>query len=267
MDKHIPRKRFGQHFLVDNNVIEHIVNAIHPEPHQLLVEIGAGQGALTERVLEKVKPIHVIEIDRDLVAFLQNQYSEEQLIIHAGDVLKFDFSDLITSPSDKLRIFGNLPYNISTPILFHLLQYSENIDDLIFMLQKEVVDRMAALPSTEDYGRLSVMIQYACQVVPLFDIPPSAFSPPPKVMSSMVKLIPYSQFPHPVAKDYKLFADIVNHAFQHRRKTLKNAIERICPIETILACGLDPKQRPETVSVEQYVTIANFQRSSMLGSN
>lgn len=258
MVEHRARKRFGQNFLVNEQVIERIVDVLNPTSSDHLVEIGAGLGALTDRVLAHVKKLHVIEIDRDLVALLRQRYDENRLIIHEGDVLKFDFSTLIAKAT-PLRIFGNLPYNISTPILFHLLQYANQIQDLTFMLQKEVVDRLAAMHSQSDYGRLTIMIQYACRVIRLFDISPSAFSPPPKVISSMVKLIPYGENrPHPLAKDYGHFAQTVNTAFQHRRKTLTNALGKTFPLAAFEAAGLQPQQRPETVTVAQFVMLSNF---------
>lgn len=259
MYEHRARKRFGQHFLVDEQVIERIVDVLHPMPNDYLVEIGGGLGALTDRVLARIQQLHVIEIDRDLVALLRQKYDESQLIVHEGDVLKFDFSTLTALAPTPLRVFGNLPYNISTPILFHLLQYAAHIQDLTFMLQKEVVDRLVAYHSEADYGRLTVMIQYACRVMRLFDISPNAFSPPPKVMSSMVRLIPYGDNrPHPMAKNYQRFAEIVNMAFQHRRKTLRNALGKEFPSAAFEAVGLDPTQRPETVSVAQFVELSNF---------
>lgn len=249
------RKRFGQHFLHDPRMIEQIVTALHPKPTENLVEIGPGRGALTTAVLPYVDHLQVVEIDKDLVVYLQNTYGAK-LTIHQHDALKFDFSRL--GEDKKLRVFGNLPYNISSPLLFHLLSFAPQIQDLLFMLQKEVVMRMAAKPNTADYGRLSIMIQYACQVQWLFDVPPAAFSPPPKVMSSVVKLIPYQEhFPHPLAKDYKLFAQIVNVAFQHRRKTLRKALASIVPSDLYASLGLDPQRRPETLSIEEFVNLSN----------
>lgn len=256
---HTPRKRFGQHFLIDEQVISRIIEAISPLPGEHLVEIGAGHGALTTRVLNAVSPLHVIEIDRDLSRQLQEEYADKGLVVHEGDALKFDFNTLPHSNVPSWRVFGNLPYNISTPLLFHLLDYAECIQEMIFMLQKEVVDRMCASPSQSDYGRLSVMIQYACRVTSLFDIPPSAFFPPPKVMSSMVKLIPYhDKMPHPRATDYSHFANLVNVAFQHRRKTIKNALQDLVDVSALEGCGILSQQRPETLSVSQYVNLSNL---------
>lgn len=180
---HTPRKRFGQHFLCDHHVIQHIVSALSPEPNQHLIEIGPGGGALTTPVLKKMKQLEVIELDRDLIVELKERYRQyPDLAIYSADVLEFDFST-IKKDDRLLRIFGNLPYNISTPLIFHLLTYTSIIADMLFMLQKEVAERMAAPTNTENYGRLSVMVQYHCQVELLFDVPPSAFSPPPKVQS------------------------------------------------------------------------------------
>jgi len=257
-DSHRPRKRFGQNFLVDDNVITQIVDAIDPKPKENLVEIGAGLGAITDRVFERTSHLQVIEIDRDLSARLQQKYQGKDFVVHEADALKFDFSTLFTN-SPSLRVFGNLPYNISTPLLFHLLEYSAGIKDMIFMLQKEVVTRMAASPCHHEYGRLSVMIQYACQVTRLFDISPQSFAPPPKVMSSMVILRPYhADRPHPLAKNYAHFANLVNVAFQHRRKTLKNALGKLFPHAVFEQAEVDPLQRPETVTVSQYIKLSNL---------
>lgn len=258
-ETHRARKRFGQHFLTDHNVIARIVQAIRPLPTDNLVEIGAGHGAITDRVFEQSQRLHVIEIDRDLTALLREKYADKALIVHEGDALKFDFSTLHVPSAPLLRVFGNLPYNISTPILFHLLRYADCIQDMVFMLQKEVIDRLAATPSHHDYGRLTVMIQYACQVTRLFDIPPSAFSPPPKVMSSIVILKPHgSHRSLPIANDYDHFANLVNVAFQHRRKTIKNALGKMVSPDAFLQAGIDPIQRPETITVEQYVILSNL---------
>lgn len=253
---HIPRKRFGQHFLKDQHVINKIVHALNPKPHENLVEIGAGPGALTHIVLKQIPHLNVVEIDRDLVAKLKERYSEEQLSIYQQDALDFDFSSLATS--QPLRVFGNLPYNISTPLLFHLLSFSSGIQDMLFMLQKEVVVRMCAKPGHHEYGRLSVMIQYACETKRLFDIGPEAFSPPPKVMSSVIALIPFTKnHPHPVAKDFRTFFNVVNVAFQHRRKTLKNALHALITPTLFDKVGIDPMRRPETLSVSEFVKLSD----------
>lgn len=253
----IARKRFGQHFLKDQHVIAKIVQALHPLPGDNLVEIGAGPGALTQAVLKKIPHLQVVEIDRDLVALLKQNYSEQQLTIYEHDALKFDFSSLVTTT--PLRVFGNLPYNISTPLLFHLLSFSSQISDMLFMLQKEVVVRMCATPGHHEYGRLSVMIQYACETKKLFDIGPEAFSPPPKVVSSVIQLKPFTNhFPHPIAKDFTTFFNVVNIAFQHRRKTLKNALQQLDISSSFLEnIAIDPMRRPETLSVSEYVKLSD----------
>lgn len=184
--KHIPRKRFGQNFLTDQGVIQAIVRTIHPQPGDVMVEIGPGLGALTDPLLKILPRLHVVEIDRDIIARLQNNYPAAKLTIHAGDALKFDFSTL----GERIRVVGNLPYNISTPILFHLSEYVGNIIDMHFMLQKEVVERMVAAPSTPEYGRLSVMLQYRYAMELMFIVPPDAFHPAPKVESAIVRMIP-----------------------------------------------------------------------------
>ena len=256
-DPHQPRKRFGQHFLIDNNIIDKIVRALNPTPSDNLVEIGAGTGALTAKVLAKINHLNVVEIDNDLVMLLQNTYPESTLTIHHHDALDFDFNTL-AKPDALLRVFGNLPYNISTPLLFHLLQYAPVINDMVFMLQKEVIVRMCAKPGNADYGRLSIMIQYACETSMLFDIPPSAFNPPPKVMSSLIHLKPYGEnHPHPMATHYPTFANIVNVAFQHRRKTLKNALQTCVSADIFEQVGIDPIRRPETLSISEYVALSN----------
>lgn len=256
---HIARKRFGQHFLKDNHVIEKIVHALQIQPHDNLVEIGAGTGALTSRVIHQIPHLHIVEIDRDLVAQLRTDYTEKQITVYEGDALDFNFASLCTTPTPTLRVFGNLPYNISTPILFHLLSFSHCIQDMLFMLQKEVIERMCATPSHHAYGRLSVMIQYACATEMLFDIGPGAFSPPPKVMSSVIRLKPYAgNSPHPVAHDFKTFANIVNVAFQHRRKTLKNSLQTLVSPALFEIANIDPIRRPETLSIAEYVHLSNI---------
>jgi len=256
-DSHQPRKRFGQHFLIDNNIIEKIVRALNPTPLDNLVEIGAGTGALTAKVLAKINHLQVVEIDNDLVVLLKNTYSESTLTVHHHDALNFDFNTVMNSET-PLRVFGNLPYNISTPLLFHLLGFATKIKDMVFMLQKEVIVRMCAKPGNSDYGRLSIMIQYACETSMLFDIPPSAFKPPPKVMSSLIHLKPYGENrPHALAQHYPTFANIVNVAFQHRRKTLKNALQTCVNADIFDQVGIDPIRRPETLSIIEYVALSN----------
>ena len=254
--QHKPRKRFGQNFLQDPFVIEQIIQAINANDEQTIIEIGPGQGAITELLLEQCRQLHVVEIDRDLIEHLQTRFRDnDRLQIHNADALKFKFCDLATD--NKIRLVGNLPYNISTPLLFHILENSDCIDDMHFMLQKEVVDRMAAAPGSRAYGRLTVMIQYHCQVEPLFEVAPESFSPAPKVDSAIVRLIPYTQKPCP-AKNHKHLARLVNQAFSLRRKTLRNAVKTLLDEEQIIRCDIDPKLRPEMLSLEQFVSLSNL---------
>jgi len=253
---HKPRKRFGQNFLHDQNVIQNIVYAIAPQDDQTLVEIGPGQGAITRLLLEHCKQLHVIEIDRDLVRHLKIQFpANEKLLIHNIDVLNFDFNSL--TADQHLRLVGNLPYNISTPLLFHIFNHAHNIEDMHFMLQKEVVDRMAATPGSKRYGRLSIMTQYHCEVEPLFDVAPGSFNPPPKVKSSIVRLIPHAKKPVTVT-DYLQFAHIVNQAFSLRRKTMRNALKTIISEQGLNDCDIDPTKRPETISLKEFATISDY---------
>ena len=253
--KHRPRKRFGQNFLHDQRVIDRIIACIAPQPSDLLVEIGPGQAALTWPLLKTGAELHLIEIDRDLVAQLQQQFSgHDNITIHGCDALKADLQDITSGR--PFRLIGNLPYNISTPLIFHVLQWHEQIIDMHFMLQKEVVDRMAAAPGGGDYGRLSVMIQYHCRVEPLFRVGPGAFKPAPRVDSALVRLTPWPQPPFPV-KDTGLLTTLVRQAFSQRRKTLRNALKGLLSEQGIRATGTDPAARPETIGVEQYVALAN----------
>jgi len=252
---HRPRKRFGQNFLHDQNVIRGIVAAIHPQAGERLVEIGPGLGALTEPLLAVLGEMDAVELDRDLVPRLQQQFAGA-LRTHNADALKFDFCSLLAEGGEKLRVAGNLPYNISTPLIFHLLEQSHCIRDMHFMLQKEVVNRLAANPGGGDYGRLSVMVQYRCQVEKLFTVPPGAFNPPPKVDSAIVRLTPYAEPPYP-ADDEKLLGRVVTQAFGQRRKTLRNNMKGLLDAAAIEALGIDPGCRPETLSLEQFVALAN----------
>lgn len=251
--KHIARKRFGQHFLTDTGVIDAIVRAIDPRPGQPMVEIGPGLAALTQPLVERLGRLTVIELDRDLAARLRDH---GQLDVVESDVLQVDFSALRASASGPLRVVGNLPYNISTPILFHVMEHAEAVKDMHFMLQKEVVDRMAAEPGSKTYGRLSVMLQAVCRVTPLFDVPPGAFTPPPKVDSAVVRLVPRPLGDAGV-KDAAHFARTVAAAFSQRRKTLRNSLSTVCDAEAIRAAGIDPGARAEAVPVEAYVTLSN----------
>jgi len=232
---HQARKRFGQNFLVDEGIIRHIIRAINPKKNDHVVEIGPGQGALTASLVEGAGKLDVVELDRDLIPMLKVQFDRyKHFDIHEADALKFDFASLSKGTSsgesaidDTLRVVGNLPYNISTPLIFHLLSYKNRFKDMHFMLQKEVVSRLAATPGDKLYGRLSVMAQYLCRVEDVFEVPPESFDPAPKVQSAIVRMLPFSELPA-VARNEQHFAEIVKLAFQQRRKTLRNALkERI----------------------------------------
>lgn len=249
---HIARKRFGQNFLVDPQIVMEIIRAIHPGKDDLLVEIGPGLGALTRPLLQSLNHLHVVEIDRDIVERLRREFSEKNLTVHSADALEFDFSML----GRNLRVVGNLPYNISTPILFHLSRFADSISDMHFMLQKEVVARMVAAPSTQDYGRLSVMLQYRFEMEQLFIVSPECFRPAPKVESAVIRMVPRRQ-PLIEAGREKLLAEVVSAAFSQRRKTLRNTLHAHLKQEDYLALGIDPGLRAENLSVEQFVAIAD----------
>ena len=249
---HAPRKRFGQNFLVDTQVITGIIQAINPDRDDCLVEIGPGLGALTRPLLGSVSHLHAVEIDRDIVERLRREFPEEKLTVHACDALEFDFSAL----GRNLRVVGNLPYNISTPLLFHLGQFAELIRDMHFMLQKEVVARMVAAPSTPDYGRLSVMLQSRFEMEQLFTVPPDCFRPAPKVESAFVRMVPLRQ-PLVEASKEGLFASIVSAAFSQRRKTLRNTLRRYLKPEDYAVLKIDPGLRAENLSVAEFVAITN----------
>lgn len=252
---HVPRKRFGQHFLHDPGVIARIVAAIDPQPEDRIVEIGPGLGAITLPLLARVKQLEAIEIDRDAIRHLNEAVAPHgSLRIHEADVLRFDLGTL-RSDARALRIVGNLPYNISTPLLFRLIEQREHLLDLHVMLQKEVVQRMAATPGSEHYGRLSVMLAPWLRVEPLFDIGPGAFRPPPKVVSSFVRLTPYEQpaVPQEHAREYGI---VVAAAFSQRRKTLRNSLRPLLEEADIAAAGLDPGARAETVTPLGYAALA-----------
>lgn len=250
---HIPRKRFGQNFLEDRSVVEQIVAAICPQPGERFIEIGPGLGALTLPLLRRLEHLDVIEIDRDIVADLRASQPMNRLTIHNGDALEFDFAAM----GRDLRVVGNLPYNISTALLFHLTNHVGALHDAHFMLQREVVERMSAQPGTAEYGRLSVMLQYRWSIDSLFDVPPSAFRPAPKVWSSVVRMIPHRVLPH-VANDENLFADVVMRAFGQRRKTLRNTLREKLAAADFEQLGIDPIARGETLAVSDFVRIANL---------
>lgn len=253
---HTPRKRFGQHFLNDKAVIHRIIEWLAPQSGEHLIEIGPGQGALTIPVLKKVKQLEVVELDRDLIPILKKRSESLGVIqIHQADALKLNFNEFKTDDR-QLRVFGNLPYNISTPLIFHLLSFAPIISDMLFMLQKEVAQRLAAPPNTEDYGRLSVMVQYFCQVEFLDIIPPTAFYPPPQVDSAMVRLVPYGQLPY-LANNLDLFTEIVRRAFGQRRKTLRNSLKDFISDDKWLNIPVHSDARPENLSLKDFVAIAN----------
>lgn len=257
MQEHRARKRFGQNFLHDQQIIDRIVKAITPKPEHLLVEIGPGQGAITAPLLNATGKLTTIEIDRDLAAILRTKFIDfPDFNLIEMDVLKFDFATLGTTP-DSIRVLGNLPYNISTPLLFHLLRYRDLIHDMVFMLQLEVVERLAAQPSTAHYGRLSVMMQYQCKVEKLFKVPPGAFSPQPKVDSAIVRLTPLRPIAREV-KNYDVFSTVVRTAFSQRRKTIRNTLKTLLNADDFITLNLDSNLRPENLSVQDYVSIAEL---------
>ncbi len=260
--KHLAKKRFGQNFLTDFGVINSLVTAIEPKSDQTIVEIGPGLGAMTKPLLAKIPHLHVVEIDRDIVTWMQAEYAKpayanSTITIHNVDALKFDFALLCTEINQKIRVVGNLPYNISTPILFHLLDNISSITDMHFMLQKEVVERMVAAPSTSEYGRLSVMLQYKLQMEYLFTVPPEAFDPAPKVESAFVRCVPHATLPYP-AKDEAHFAGVVLAAFGQRRKTLRNTLKNMLNDAGFTALNIDSQLRAENLSVADFVRISNY---------
>jgi 16S rRNA (adenine1518-N6/adenine1519-N6)-dimethyltransferase len=264
--KHIAKKRFGQNFLTDQGIINSLIAAIEPKNDELIVEIGPGLGALTKPLLRNISHLHVVEIDRDIVSWMQNEYAKpvyanNVITIHNVDALKFDFSAL-ANHDKKLRVTGNLPYNISTPILFHLLDNLTSIQDMHFMLQKEVVERMVAQPSNPAYGRLSVMLQYHLHMEYLITVPPDAFEPAPKVESAFVRCVPHMQLPY-IANDTVLFSKIVMAAFGQRRKTIRNTLKDYLTDEDFsriheMNQQLEPQLRAENLSVKDYVLITNY---------
>lgn len=257
---HRPRKRFGQNFLHDPEVVQRIVDAIAPRPGDNLVEIGPGKGALTRPLLERAGRLQVIELDRDLVASLQALDSTANaLTIHSADALRFDFRRL--ADNGPLRVVGNLPYNISTPLLFHLIDQINVIRDMHFMLQREVVNRLAAEPGTGAWGRLGIMVQYHCGVTPLFHVGSGAFRPPPRVESAVVRLLPHPTPPLRV-EDTAALRRVTTQAFSQRRKTLRNALRPLFEAAELQELGIDPRRRPETLSLEEFTRLANaFQRA------
>lgn len=254
---HKARKRFGQNFLIDHGVIRDIVRAVYPQKNDVIVEIGPGKGAITQLLADSCDNISVIELDRDLVPWLKVKFEKHpNFQLFQADALQFDFAQLIQN--DKaLRIVGNLPYNISTPLIFHLLTYSTQVRDMHFMLQKEVVKRMAAQAGDSAYGRLGIMVQYYCAVENLFEVPPTAFDPAPKVDSAIVRLVPHAQLPHP-ATNFQTLEKLVNVAFQQRRKTLRNALKQLLAPEIIEQLPIDTSVRAEEISLAEYVATSNL---------
>ncbi|MGZ5201136.1 MAG: 16S rRNA (adenine(1518)-N(6)/adenine(1519)-N(6))-dimethyltransferase RsmA [Telluria sp.] len=253
--KHVARKRFGQNFLTDDHILNNIIDAIAPRKGEVMVEIGPGLAAMTALLLKALDHMHVVELDRDLVARLEKAYPRERLTVHAGDALKFDFASIPVPAGQKLRVVGNLPYNISSPLLFHLAQYAQLVEDQHFMLQKEVVERMVAEPGSKAYGRLSVMLQWLYDMELLFVVPPTAFDPPPQVDSAIVRMIPRAR---PLAVDGARLEAVVQKAFSQRRKVIRNCVAGMFTEAQLVEAGIDPGTRPETVSLEQYVALANL---------
>jgi 16S rRNA (adenine1518-N6/adenine1519-N6)-dimethyltransferase len=247
-----PKKRFGQHFLTDRHYLGRIVETIDPRPADALVEIGPGSGLMTAELVQRVDHLHVVEIDRELAAALRAEFPAARVTVHEADVLEFDFGAL----RPPLRVVGNLPYNVSSPILFRMVEIADHLSDCVFMLQKEVVDRMVAEPGTADYGRLSVMLQYRFTMARAFIVPPGAFTPPPKVDSAVVRMAPLSA-DRLRARDEQRFARIVAAAFGQRRKTLRNATRSLVPEEAFVRAGIDPGRRGETLPVAEFVALSD----------
>ena len=251
---HTPRKRFGQNFLHDENILRNIIHAINPQAGQEIIEIGPGLGALTSCLIASDAKIDAIEIDADLCIELNKKFTQANFHLHNQDALDLNLNDFHTQ--EKLRICGNLPYNISTPLLFNLIEYVDLIADMHFLLQKEVVDRITAQPGCKNYGRLSVMLQYFCATEKLFNVSANCFYPVPKVTSAVVRLTPYAT-PPAVAKDFANFASIVKQAFAQRRKTIANSCRQIISSDIWQSTGIDGKRRAETLSVAEFVQLAN----------
>jgi 16S rRNA (adenine1518-N6/adenine1519-N6)-dimethyltransferase len=247
-----PKKRFGQHFLTDRHYVRRIVETIGAQPGDSMVEIGPGTGILTEELAARVHPLYVIEIDRDLAGDLRGRFAPDRVVVHEADALEFDFGRL----PGPLRVVGNLPYNVSTPILFHIAEYASAIRDCVFMLQKEVVERMVAAPGTADYGRLSVMLQYRFDMHLALRVPPGAFTPPPKVDSAVVRMAPLGEA-RLRARDEPFLARLVGAAFSQRRKTLRNAARALVDEAAFERAGIDPGRRGETLSVAEFVALAD----------
>jgi 16S rRNA (adenine1518-N6/adenine1519-N6)-dimethyltransferase len=253
--KHIARKRFGQNFLTDQQVLSDIISVINPKHGESMVEIGPGLAAMTRLLLEGLDQLHVVELDRDLVARLKKSFDQTKLIIHEGDALQFDFATIPVNEGKKLRIVGNLPYNISSPLLFHLAEYAEQVEDQHFMLQKEVVERMVAEPGGKEYGRLSVMLQWRYHMELLFIVPPTAFDPPPRVDSAIVRMIPKKE---KLPCKLQNLEQVVTKSFSQRRKTIRNCVAGLFTEQQLMDVGIDPQLRAEAIPLEQYVALANL---------
>ena len=254
MNKHVARKRFGQNFLHDGHVIDRIVSSIAPSSDDVIIEIGPGQAALTQPLLDSGAQLHAIEIDRDLISDLQDRFgSQSGFHLHNGDALRIDLSEI--SQGRPFRLVGNLPYNISTPLIFHSLKWADLMQDMHFMLQKEVVDRMAAGPGSKRYGRLTVMCQFRCEVKPLFQVSPESFRPAPKVQSSVVCLVPHATPPVDPGS-VECLEKVVQNAFSMRRKTLRNSLRAILSAEQIESVGIDPGHRAEQLSLAQFAALS-----------
>jgi 16S rRNA (adenine1518-N6/adenine1519-N6)-dimethyltransferase len=251
--QHRARKRFGQNFLTDEAMIRRIVDTIQPAHGELILEIGPGQAAISHPLSASGADLHLLEIDRDLAARLKSRFEPDGLArVHTGDALKMDFAEIVGN--QPFRLVGNLPYNISTPLLFHVLRWQRLIRDMHFMLQQEVVNRMAAEPGSKAWGKLSVMCQYYCEVTPLFAVPPESFTPAPRVQSTFVKLVPHDQPPVRI-DDMRAFERLVSQAFSMRRKTLRNSLRGTLSTQQIESCGVDPGARPETLGLEQFACL------------
>ncbi len=259
--QHIPRKRFGQHFLVDQNILNKIVNVFTPKEGQYIVEIGPGTGALTEKLLDKITTLTAVELDKDLIDHLQAKFGQNEtrsFEVIESDILKFDFSSLFKTgvQNQKLRIIGNLPYNISTPLIFYLLEHIDIIEDMVFMLQKEVAMRLSAVPGNKHYGRLTIMsgIDFHCE--PLFEVPPTAFNPPPKVDSTVIRMWPRDD--HFQINCRESLSKIVTAAFSQRRKTIKNSLKHLVTDKQFKMASIDTSQRAENLRVEDFIALSNI---------
>lgn len=262
--KHIAKKRFGQNFLTDHTVLYDIMTVVAPQPGDAMVEIGPGLGAMTRMLLKSLPRLHVVELDRDLVKRLQASFDPAHLDIHSGDALQFDFTTIPVPPGQKLRVVGNLPYNISSPLLFHLTEIAPFVQDQHFMLQKEVVERMVAPPGSKTYGRLSVMLQWRYTMQMMFIVPSTAFDPPPRVESAIVRMVPIAQ---PLACNQQALEAVVLKAFSQRRKVIRNCLAGMFTEAQLWAVGIDPQLRAEAISLDLFVALANQLPASWLAAH